>query len=121
MRTTCGGIDRIPIVSGLCLALALQGCISNTNYARPGADSAQLETDQHDCAQPGPVVAGVIAGGALGAVAGAGTKATGSSTGVAVLIGLLIAGAYGLTAAIISSGDVAEYDRCMQAKGYRPI
>ena len=120
MRTTSGRIGRALIVGGLCLALTLQGCISPTHYARPDTDSQQVEADTHECAQPGPVIAGIVAGGALGAVAGAGTKATGSSTGAAVLIGLLIAGAYGLTAAIMSRGDVAEYDRCMQAKGYHP-
>jgi hypothetical protein len=122
MRTTKGGIIGKPAAVGLGLTLLLQGCvISSAEYARPDADAQQLAADKLGCSQPGPAIAGVLAGGALGAVAGAGTSATGSSDGTAIGVGLLIAGAYGLIAAIMSYGDVAEYDRCMQGKGYHAV
>ena len=121
MRTTNGGSGRLGCVTGLCLALALQGCVSGVDYARPGADAQQIEADRHDCAETAPVVTGVLAGGAFGAVAGAGVSASGGGKGPAVLVGLLIGIAYGLVAGLMTDDNGADYDRCMRAKGYHPV
>src|SRR3569833_2387657 len=116
MRTTLGSIRRLSCIVALCLTLVLEGCISPTEYARPGTGPEQLESDTHDCAVVSPAVAGVHAGGAFGALAGGEASATGSSNGAAVAIGLLIGVTFGVIAGLMTTPDVAEYDRCMQAK-----
>jgi hypothetical protein len=121
MHTTWGSIRRTASVGILCLALVSEGCISPTEYARPGADSQQLKADTRGCAVASPVVAGVLTGGAFGALAGGGLSATGSDAGAAVAVGLLVAAAFGVVAGLMTSPDVVEYDRCMQAKGYHPV
>jgi hypothetical protein len=121
MHTTWGSIRRIPFVTTLCLALLSAGCISPTEYARPGADTQQLKADARDCAVASPAVTGVLVGGGFGALAGGGLSATGSDAGAAVAVGLLIAATFGIIAGLMTSPDVAEYDRCMQAKGYHAV
>ena len=121
MNTTRSGIYHKASLAGLSLAIALQGCVSTTQFARPGADAQQVEADKRACAQAGPVVAGMIGGGAMGAVAGAGASATGENDGVAVALGLLVGLAAGLTTAILADDNGADYDRCMEGKGYHAI
>jgi hypothetical protein len=121
MRTTSGRTHGKLLCFGLGACLLLQGCVSGTEFARPGTDARQQKADESACVNYSPAVTGVVGGGALGALAGAGIAATGGGTGPAVLVGLLIAGAFGAAAAIIEDGEGEVYDRCMEAKGYHPV
>ncbi|HVZ02970.1 MAG TPA: hypothetical protein VHA35_25895 [Dongiaceae bacterium] len=127
MRTTCGGIRRISCAAGLCLVVALpapllQGCISPTNYARPGTDQAQVKADIDACTQWRPVMAGVVFGVGEGAIAGAAVAANGAKDRNAAIVAAVIGVLYGLIMGRLSAEhDVKNYDRCMVAKGYHPV
>jgi len=127
MRTAWGGIRRIPMVTGLCLTLALPapllgGCIGPTQFARPGTDQAQLAADKHDCAQWAPAVKGAVVGVGYGAMAGAAVSVNGASDRNAAIVASFVALLYGVaTGTIIAGQEVRNYDRCMEARGYRPV
>jgi hypothetical protein len=123
MRTINGSIRRKGCSIGLCLvATLLQGCISPTQYARPGTDAAQLTSDTHACAQWDPVAKGIVLGIGNGAMAGAAVATDGASDRDAAAVAAVIGLVYGLvTGAVFAQEEVRDYDRCMQAKGYHAV
>jgi hypothetical protein len=124
MRTTCGSIRPRRRVAIACLAVALQApvaaCTSTTQFARPDTDARQFAADSKACAEIAPAVVGALATGGFGAIYGAAAASQGARpAGIALFaaLGALI----GLTASTMASRPGADYDRCMEMKGYRPV
>jgi len=122
MCTTWRSIRRSAGIAGLSGALALQGCASTTEFTRPGTDPMQMKADVHACAQWDAPVVGAVGGAGMGAVAGVAAAGSGATDRDAAIVAGVFALIYGLAYGIsLATEDATNYDRCMVARGYRPV
>jgi hypothetical protein len=118
---------RIPaalrLAALLAAGIALQGCVSNSQFLRDGnvtPDPRQLEADASSCREIGPLVVGFFGGAAYGAAQGAAIGVWSGGIGPAAAIGAGAGAVIGLVLGAAASAGGDGFDRCMAEKGYHP-